>query len=69
MSNGAIKRLNKAGLANVEAIRIQAEALLCLLDESGLSEAAALMATTVDAIDSHMRRMRENDVSEIDNKN
>ena len=69
MSNGAIKSGGKAGLADVEAIRTHAETLLYLLDESGLSDAAALMATTVDAIDAHMGRMRKNNVSEINHEN
>lgn len=65
MSKGAIKSLSKSDLANIESIRTQAETLLFLLDESGLSEAAALMATAVDAIDAHMRRLPKIGAGEI----
>ncbi len=68
MSKGATKSLGKSDLANIESIRTQADTLLFLLDESGLSEAAALMATAVDAIDAHMRSMRTNGASEINCK-
>ena len=65
MSNGAFKSSGKASLASIEAIRAQADTLLCLLDELGLSEAAALMASSVDAIDAYLRHTPENDTSEI----
>ena len=65
MSNGAFKSSGKASLASIEAIRAQADSLLCLLDESGLSEAAALMASAVDAIDAYLRHRPKNDTSEI----
>lgn len=61
MSKGAAKGLGKADLANIESIRSQADAVLCLLDESGLLEAAALMATAVDAIDTYLRHLPTSD--------
>ncbi len=50
-SSGHISR------ASIESIRSQADDLLGLLDESGLVEAAALMATAIDAIDAGLRRL------------
>lgn len=43
--------------ASLVLLRTQARALLSSLDESGLSEAAALMAMTVDAIDAGLKRL------------
>ena len=65
MSKGATKSFGKTDLEILESIRTQADTLLCLLDESGLSEAAALMARTVDAINAHVRRLPPNDHSKM----
>lgn len=51
------KRLDDAGRASVEAIRAQADDLLGRLDELGLVEAAALLATAIDAIDASLKRL------------
>ena len=53
MSKGAHQSARKASLANLESIRLQASTLLALLDESELLDAAALMSSTIDAIDAH----------------
>jgi len=43
--------------ARISAIRSEAAELLQKLDESDLIEAAALMASTIDVIDSSLRRL------------
>lgn len=43
--------------ARISAIRSEAAELLQKLDESDLIEAAALMASTIDIIDSSLRRL------------
>lgn len=68
MSKGAAETPSLTSAVNIETIRLQADALLRLLDESEFVEAAALMATTVDAIDAHMRRLPPNVPSEINHK-
>lgn len=45
------------GRARIFAIRSQAAELLQKLDESDLVEAAALMSSTIDVIDSSLRRL------------
>ena len=55
MTKIAPESSDQVSRATIESIRTQADELLCLLDESGLVEAAALMATAIDAIDAGLR--------------
>ena len=52
--------------ARISAIRSEAAELLQKLDESDLIEAAALMASTIDVIDSSLRRQDDDSSSVID---
>jgi len=52
--------------ARISALRGEAAELLQKLDESDLIEAAALMSSTIDVIDSSLRRLDEESSSEID---
>jgi hypothetical protein len=52
--------------ARISAIRSEAAELLRKLDESDLIEAAALMASTIDVIDTLLRRLSDDSVSVID---
>jgi hypothetical protein len=49
--------LSGAHHAQISALRSEAAELLQKLDESDLIEAAALMSSTIDAIDSSLRRL------------
>ncbi len=65
MSKGAHQSARQASLENLESVRLQAGTFLALLDESELLDAAALMSSTIDAIDAHIRHLPANRTSEI----
>lgn len=56
MAGAANGRARHMGHVDLEVLRSEADALLGKLDQIGLSEAAARMASTIDSIDADIAR-------------